>query len=273
MSGGKSDIPKNCRNVAVGAAMQASRILMEYYGKTMRVDAKEKNDFVTEADRRSEEAVLQHIRRSFPDHEILAEETGSHSRSDRFRWIVDPLDGTTNFIHGVPMFCVSIALEIEGELSVAVVYDPVHKELFAAEKGKGAFLNDRRIRVSTTGDHPRCLLATGFPFRNLTFVDDYLNVFRWFMARTAGIRRAGSAALDLCYLACGRFDGFWELNLNPWDIAAGALLIHEAGGRITTPTGGDDVLLRGNIVGSNGLIHAWMLDGIRETLGDRVHEL
>ncbi len=262
--------PKNARSVAVGAAMQAGRILSEYAGKTIRIDAKQHHDFVTEVDQRSEEAIIQYIRRAFPGHDILAEESGADPKGGDYRWIIDPLDGTTNFIHGMPMYAVSIALEVAGDLTVAVVYEPVRRELFVAEKGRGAYLNDRRLSVSRTSTLSRCLLATGFPFRDFSLVDDYLKSFRYFMSHVSGIRRAGSAALDLCYLACGRFDGFWELNLKPWDMAAGVLIIREAGGLVTSPSGGTDFLYRGNIVGSNGLIHPWMLEAFRELIGEKV---
>jgi myo-inositol-1(or 4)-monophosphatase len=267
------EIPKNALYVGVGAAMQAARVIMDGYGKVFQIDVKHHHDFVTDIDRRSEATIIQHIRRAFPDHEILAEESGKHEQTSDYRWIIDPLDGTTNFIHGMPMFAVSIALEVQGELHAGVVYEPVRKELFTAEKNKGAFLNDRKIAVSTTAEKARCLLATGFPFRNFSMLDDYLRIFKYFMTRTSGIRRPGSAALDLCYLACGRYDGFWELNLNPWDMAAGTLIIEEAGGRITDFSGGDHFLYKGNIIGSNGHIHAWMLDGVKEVLQERLQLL
>lgn len=246
---------------------------MDGYGKALQIEAKQHHDFVTEIDKRSEESIIRSIQRAFPDHAILAEESGQGQSSSACRWIIDPLDGTTNFIHGVPMFAVSIALEVEGELKVGVVYEPVRRELFTAEKGKGAFLNNRRITVSTTAERSRCLLATGFPFRNYELLDDYLSIFKSFMVQTSGIRRPGSAALDLCYLACGRFDGFWELNLKPWDIAAGALIIKEAGGRITDFAGGHHFLNKGNVIGSNASIHSWMLETVKEVLHDKVNGL
>lgn len=266
-------VPRNARTVAIGAALQAARIIMDYFGKTVQIDAKQHHDFVTEVDRRSEETIIQYIHRAFPDHEILAEESGCHTNVSPYRWIIDPLDGTTNFIHGMPMFAVSIALEVEGDLKVGVVYEPIRKEMFVAEKGKGAFLNDRKIAVSKTSEHAHCLLATGFPFRNFDMLDDYLRLFKFFMMHVSGIRRPGSAALDLCYLACGRFDGFWELNLNPWDMAAGALIIKEAGGTITRFNGGDGFLYRGHVIGSNGLIQSWMLDAAREAFKEKTDEL
>jgi len=266
-------IPRNAQTVALGAAMRASRIIMSNYGKTLQIDAKLHNDFVTHVDRQAEEAIIQHIGRAFPGHEILAEESGAKELKSDYRWIIDPLDGTTNFIHGIPMFAVSIALEIRGTLSLGVVHEPVRKELFTAEIGKGAFLNGRKISVSKTVEKSHCLLATGFPFRAFTFLDDYLAIFKYFMTQTSGIRRPGSAALDLCYLACGRFDGFWELNLKPWDIAAGALIIKESGGSITDVSGGDRFLEKGNVVGSNGKIHDWMLNTMAEVFKERLNSV
>ncbi len=265
-------LPRNTKSVAVGAALKAGRLIKSYYGKTFSVDHKQYHDFVTEVDRRSEESIIDHITRAFPDHEILAEESGAYQKSN-YRWIIDPLDGTTNFIHGMPMFAVSIALEVNGILEVGVVYEPIREELFVAERGKGAFLNDRKIHVSRNSEHSTCLLATGFPFRNFDLVDDYLKMFRELMGQVSGIRRAGSAALDLCYVACGRFDGFWELNLNPWDIAAGTLLIQEAGGRITNFNGGEDFLYKGHVIGSNSLLHEWLLNTARSIFNEKTLEL
>jgi len=267
-----ADIPRQARSVAIGAALQAGRAIMDGYGRISHIEEKQHHDFVTDVDHRSEKIIIQHLRRAFPSHAILAEESGLHSE-EAIRWIVDPLDGTTNFIHGLPMFAVSIALEVEGELRLGVVYEPVRKELFVAEKGSGATLNDRAIRVSTNSELPRCLLSTGFPFRNMEYVEGYLSFFRSVMTQVSGIRRPGSAALDLCYLACGRVDGFWELNLSPWDIAAGALIITEAGGQITRFNGGPDFLYRGHVIGSNGRIHEWLLSEARRAFGDNSQKL
>lgn len=267
-----TDLSRHARSVAIGAALQAGRVILEGYGRVARIDVKRHLDFVTDVDHRSEETVIRHILRAFPDHAILAEESGARAESP-YRWIIDPLDGTTNFIHGLPMFAVSIALEAHGQLQIGVVYEPLRKELFVAERGAGAFLNDRAIRVSPAQDRARCLLATGFPFRNLDGVDEYLAMFRSLMSQVSGIRRPGSAALDLCYLAAGRVDGFWELNLSPWDIAAGALMIEEAGGRITRFNGGPDFLYRGHVIGSNGHLHEWLLETARASFGDKIESL
>lgn len=260
---------RNALHVAVGAAMQAGRVIMDGYGKVLQVEAKQHHDFVTEVDKDAEASIIKYIRRAFPDHEILAEESGRHENVNACRWIIDPLDGTTNFIHGMPMFAVSIALEVGGELTAGAVYEPVRKELFTAEKNKGAFLNGRKISVSSEAEKSRCLLATGFPFRNYELLDEYLKIFKSFMTQVSGIRRPGSAALDLCYLACGRYDGFWELNLKPWDIAAGTLIIQEAGGVITDFSGRKDFLYKGNVIGSNSKIHSWMLDAVRDILKEK----
>ena len=262
-------IPRNALNIAVGAAMQAGRVIMDGYGKVLKIEDKQHHDFVTEVDKKAEESIIKYLHRAFPDHEILAEESGKHENVHACRWIVDPLDGTTNFIHGVPMFAVSIALEVNGELTTGAVYEPVRKELFTAEKNKGAFLNGRKISVSSVSEKARCLLATGFPFRNYDLVDEYLKIFKSFMTQVSGIRRPGSAALDLCYLACGRYDGFWELNLKPWDIAAGTLIIQEAGGTITDFAGRKEFLYKGNVIGSNSQIHPWMLETVQEVLHEK----
>lgn len=266
-------VPRNALSVAVGAAVQAGRIIMDGFGNVREISTKQHHDFVTEIDHRSEECIIGRIERAFPEHAILAEESGRRDKPGPCRWIIDPLDGTTNFIHGMPMFAVSIALEVDGVLEVGVVYDPAKKELFSAQRGKGAFLNERRISVSRAVDRRTCLLATGFPFRDFDLVDAYLRSFRIFMTEVAGIRRPGSAALDLAYLAAGRYDGFWELNLNPWDMAAGALLITEAGGQITGFAGGADFLDKGHVVGSNRILHAWMLASLREAFGEKINLL
>lgn len=259
----KTVTPGNALIVAKNAAAGAARIIMRQYGKTLQVDEKHRHDFVTEIDRQSEAFIIQTIRRAFPGHEILAEESGTHERPSPYRWIVDPLDGTTNYIHGIPFFAISIALEINGQIAAALVYEPVRQEWFTATADHGAFLNGRRIHVSSVADSAYSVLATGFPFRNYSKVDSYMKLFKFFMLNSSGIRRPGSAALDLCYLACGRFDGFWELNLSPWDVAAGSLIIKEAGGTVTDFRGGTDYIYSGTIVGSNSRIHSWMLDAIR----------
>src|SRR5690606_36248609 len=231
-------------NVAVRAARQAGRLInrASVDVETMQVTRKERNDFVTEVDRASEEAIIETLQSAYPSHAILAEESGHRPakggkapRAEELTqhdhvWIIDPLDGTTNFIHGLPHYCVSIALMERGVVTQGLVYDPIRNELFTASRGRGAFLNDRRIRVSRRTKLDESLIGTGFPFRMISQVDEYLLMLRPVMEKAAGVRRAGAAALDLAYTAAGRFDAFFEMGLKPWDVAAGSLLVTEAGG-------------------------------------------
>jgi myo-inositol-1(or 4)-monophosphatase len=233
-------------NVAVRAARQAGRLInrASVDVDTMQVTRKERNDFVTEVDRASEEAIIETLQSAYPSHAILAEESGHRPgkggkvpRADELSqldhvWIIDPLDGTTNFIHGLPHYCISIALMERGVVTQGLVYDPIRNELFTASRGRGAFLNDRRIRVSRRTKLDESLIGTGFPFRMISQIDEYLGMLRPVMEKAAGIRRAGAAALDLAYTAAGRFDAFFELGLKPWDVAAGSLLVTEAGGLV-----------------------------------------
>lgn len=244
-------------NIAVRAARAAGNIILRNLDRAsnLLVDSKQRNDFVTEVDRNAEAEIIQTIRRSYRDHAFLAEESGPSGESD-YVWIVDPLDGTTNFLHGFPAFSVSIALEVKGQLDCAVVFDPLRNELFSAAKGDGATLNDRRIRVSNRRGLEGALLGTGFPFRENADIDLYLRMFKPLLEETAGVRRAGSAALDLAYVAAGRLDGFWELGLKPWDMAAGVLLIREAGGIVTDFRSGDRYLETGNLIAGNPKVHA-----------------
>ncbi len=261
---------RKVKATAVSSALMAGRYILSSVGGSFTVDEKQKHDFVTEVDRKAETIIIEKIRSAFPDHDILAEESGLHRQTSDFRWIIDPLDGTTNFIHGFPFFCVSIALEISGKITIGVVFEPVRKELFSAVAGHGAFLNGRPIRISACGSPSQALLATGFPYRDYRMMDDYMHLFEYFMKNSAGVRRPGSAAMDLCYLACGRIEGFWELYLNPWDVAAGSLIIQEAGGTITDFSGGMNYLYHGNILGSNGKIHSWMLEAAKKYFEDRL---
>jgi myo-inositol-1(or 4)-monophosphatase len=216
---------------------------------TITVTTKRKNDFVTEVDKAAEEAIIDIIRKAYPDHGILAEESGASGKSDAEHvWIIDPLDGTTNFIHGFPQYAVSIGVTHKGILAHGVIFDPVKNELFTTSRGKGAYLNDRRMRVSGRIGLKASLIGTGFPFREIDNFDEYMAMFKSVTRETAGIRRAGSAALDLAYVAAGRLDGFWEIGLSPWDIAAGALMIQEAGGLISNLDGDGDFLNAGNVV-------------------------
>lgn len=242
--------------VAKEAALAAGKILMASYGRLKNGDVsqKSKNDFVTTIDKRSEKAILLILKKYFPDDVIQAEESGVTPGHGAL-WIIDPLDGTSNYIHQFPLFSVSIGLMEHGHLSFGVIYDPVHKELFTAERGKGAFLNGKRIRVSPTPKLASGLMATGFPFRARDRFDEYVESFSRITLASAGMRRGGSAALDLAYVACGRFDAFWELDLSPWDIAAGAVIVEEAGGVISDMWGKREFLKSGDTLASNGRIH------------------
>ncbi|MBW2545355.1 MAG: inositol monophosphatase [Deltaproteobacteria bacterium] len=222
---------------AISIARMAGSLLKDRFRENHEIDYKGEIDLVTEADRMSEKILITEISRKFPDHNILSEESTEIKKGSRYRWIVDPLDGTTNYAHGFPVFCVSIALERDGEVITGVVYNPVSEELFVAGKGEGAFMNDSSISVSRTTEISRSLLATGFPYDIRRDPNNNINYFGGMALEAQAIRRAGSAALDLAYTAAGRFDGFWELKLHPWDTAAGWLLVNEAGGTITDISG------------------------------------
>ena len=254
-------------NIAVRAARNAGNIIARSVDRLdqITINVKAENDFVSEIDRQAEQEIIHTIRKAYPNHGFLGEETGVHEGDD-FVWIIDPLDGTTNFLHGFPQFAVSIGLKHKGRLEQAVVYDPLRQELFTASRGAGAQLNDRRIRVSKRNDLDGALLGTGFPFKQQQHLDIYLHTFKALSPMTAGIRRAGSAALDLAYVAAGRLDGFWEIGLNPWDMAAGVLLIQEAGGLVSDFSGGNDFLSTGNIVAANPKVFKAMLQKIRPHL-------
>ncbi len=247
-------------NTAVKAARNAGILIVRHLDRTDRISVEEKgrNDYVTEVDRAAEDEIVRVIRRAYPNHAILAEEGGKKS-GDEFEWIIDPLDGTTNFLHGHPQFCVSIGVRRKDNIVHAVVFDPLRNELFTASRGSGAYLNDHRIRVSRTIHLREALIGTGFPFKALGRIDDWIAMFRDVLVKSSGIRRAGSAALDLAYVACGRFDGFWELGLMPWDMAAGCLLIEESGGFVSDTSGDQSHLATGNIVAGNSEIHPLLL--------------
>ncbi|KAA6183653.1 inositol monophosphatase [Thiohalocapsa marina] len=251
-------------NIAVRAARAAGRVTMRYFDRidTVKVVSKSRNDFVTDVDRAAEIAIIQELRGKFPDHAILAEESGSHGGNE-FEWIIDPLDGTTNYVHGFPQWSVSIGLRVRGRMELGVVYDPLHEELFTAERGGGAKLNDRRIRVSSRRGLEGALIGTGIPFREQHHLDRYLGMLKALIQDTAGIRRPGSAALDFAYVAAGRLDGFWELGLSPWDFAAGALLVAEAGGTVTDLSGGDRFFDTCNVVAGGLKVHRAMLERLR----------
>jgi myo-inositol-1(or 4)-monophosphatase len=238
--------------MALRAARKAGEIIERAVERVdlLTIEEKGRNDFVSEVDKKAEQEILYHLKKAYPDHAFLGEETGRSSNTSDYVWIIDPLDGTTNFLHGIPHFSVSIACAYKGVLTHAVVYDPIKREEFTASKGRGAHLNDRRIRVSNRRNLDGALIGTGIPFSGfaLEHIDEYLACVRDIAGQTAGIRRAGSAALDLAYVAAGRFDGFWEMNLKEWDMAAGVLLVREAGGMISDFKGGNDYMETGNVV-------------------------
>jgi myo-inositol-1(or 4)-monophosphatase len=250
---------------ALRAAMLAGEVIVNNLGKILEsdIDIKQASDFVTRIDREAEEVILSTIKNKFPDHDFLAEESVKDKETGMYRWIIDPLDGTTNFIHQYPVFSISIALQYEAEVILGIIYDPLREELFTAEKNKGTFLNGKQCKVSKITDLEGSLIATGFPFRNKNIIDHYLALFKNIFHKVSDIRRAGSAALDLAYLACGRCDGFFEIGLSAWDIAAGSLMIKEADGIISDFGGGPDYLDTGNIVASPPAIHQEMLKEVK----------
>lgn len=246
-------------DIARVAARTAGAVLLSYLGKLSSIDEKSPGNLVTEADRAAEAAILAILKRHFPAHDILAEESGQvGARGSDFLWAVDPLDGTTNFAHRYPAFCVSIGLMIEGAPAVGVIYEPVRDELFCAARGMGAFCNDVPIQVSTTEELGRSLLVTGFAYDRRETNDNNYAEFCQFTHLTQGVRRSGSAALDLAYVATGRFDGFWERGLSPWDMVAGVALVAAAGGRVSAYDGSDFDISSGRLLASNGRLHPAM---------------
>jgi myo-inositol-1(or 4)-monophosphatase len=248
-------------SIAVKAAREAGRIINKGSNDVgaLTVSAKNFNDFVSEIDHAAEQSIIDTIKYAYPDHGFLGEESGDTNKEAENIWIIDPLDGTTNFLHNFPQYCVSIALQQKGVLTQAVIYDPVRNDLFTATKGRGAFLNDKRIRVANRGKLQTALIGTGFPFRDFTHLDTYMAMLKDMIKSTAGLRRPGSAALDLAYVAAGFTDGFFELNLSSWDIAAGGLLVQEAGGIVGDFQGNESWLSTGNIVAGNAKIFSQML--------------
>ena len=254
-------------NFAIQTARDAGRVLAEKFGRAIQITNKGDIDLVTEADLAAERLIVERIRSHHPRHSILSEEAGDviaiEGEQSEYKWIVDPLDGTTNYAHGYPAFCVSVALEHLGRVCLGVVYDPLRDELFAAERGEGATLNGRRVRASDSDDLNRALLCTGFPY-DVRERGDFARHFRNFIMSAQSVRRDGTAALDLAYVAAGRFDGFYEEGLRPWDVAAGVLLVEEAGGRITHYDGKPFHIYTPPIAASNGLVHDAMLEVLQQ---------
>ena len=263
-------------NIAIKAARRAGQIINRASNDLdlLKVSTKQPNDFVTEVDRAAEASIIETLQEAYPSYGILAEESGETAgkgnNDAEYQWIIDPLDGTTNFIHGMPQYAVSIALAKAGVVEQAVVFDPNRNELFTASKGAGAFLNERRIRVSKRLKLQDALLGTGFPYREFQHIDTYLAIFKELTQKTAGLRRPGAASLDLANVACGRYDGFWEFGLSPWDMAAGALLISEAGGLVSDLRGETNYLETGNIIAGTPKVFSPLLNLIQEKLPESV---
>jgi len=260
-------------NTAVKAARRAGSIINRAAQNIdiLTVTQKAANDYVSEVDREAERVIIRVIQETYPNHSILAEESGASGNSE-YVWIIDPLDGTTNFLHGFPHYAVSIALSHKGVLSQAVIYDPIRNELFTASRGRGAYLNDHRMRVGKRTKLQGCLLGTGLPFKEFSVIDTYLAMFKDLAQKTSGIRRAGAATLDLAYVAAGRLDGFWEFGLAPWDMAAGCLLITEAGGLVGDFSGNNSYLESGNIIGANPKLFSQLIQSLAPHLNDKVKQ-
>jgi myo-inositol-1(or 4)-monophosphatase len=253
-------------DIAREAAKSASKIIMDNFGKISLNDIKEKkrNDFLTFVDEQSENKIIKILLNAFPDHSILAEESGWKKHNSDYEWIIDPLDGTKNYISGIPVFSISIALRHKNKIQLGVVLDPIRNELFQAQRGEGAYLNGNKIQVSKRRNLEECLLATGFPFKQKQSLTSYVKCFQDIFQQSSGMRRMGSAAIDLAYVAAGRFDGFWELGLSPWDVAAGSIIIEEAGGKISDFWGEYSSLDSGYIAATNGHIHPALIKIIQQ---------
>jgi myo-inositol-1(or 4)-monophosphatase len=249
-------------------AREAGALLMDYFRQHVKIEYKGGADLVTVADRKSEALILERIRKQFPTHDVMGEEGTRIETGSEYKWYVDPLDGTTNFAHGYPVFCISLAVERHGQRVAGVIYDPTRDEMFTAELGGGAQLNGKPIHVSATPNLGECLIATGFPSQK-RHKSPNIYFYHQLTLRTHGVRRAGSAALDLCNVASGRFDGFWEFNLNPWDTAAGVLMVEEAGGKVTDFAGGEFQIASRETLASNGLVHAALLHEFQEIFAGR----
>jgi myo-inositol-1(or 4)-monophosphatase len=254
-------------NIAKEAAVEAGKFLKANVGKVKNIERKigQETNLVTEIDRQSEALIIKKIKEHFPEHSILGEESGANAGTSDYRWIIDPLDGTTNYTHALPIYSVTIGIEFKGEIIVGAIYDPNADELFTAEKGKGAFLNGRKISVSTTETLINALVVTGFPYNVKDNPENVIEHFINFLPVAQGVRRLGSAAIDLAYIASGRFDGYWEVTLQPWDKAAGILLVKEAGGKVTNfSNDNSDIIYNPNTLATNGIIHDQMLKIIQQ---------
>lgn len=258
--------------LAIEAALEAGKFLKEGVGKLLEVERKfgQETNLVTQIDKQTEEIIINKIRAKYPDHDFLAEESGSHNKQSEYRWVIDPLDGTLNFTHGVPLFSVSIAVEVKGEIVAGVVYEPNLQELFTAEKGKGAFLNKKPVKVSRVDTLIESMMVTGFPYTIRDNPENAVQHFVNLLMKAQGIRRLGSAAVDLCYVACGRFEGFWEVSLSPWDMAAGVLMVQEAGGRFTDFHGKPSSIYTKQVLATNGLVHDKVVEILEEGLAGNV---
>ncbi|MBF0623104.1 MAG: inositol monophosphatase [Magnetococcales bacterium] len=254
-------------NVMTNAAYRAGRKARNLFENRHRLEIIEKgpNDFVSSADVEVEQEIIYHLKKAHPTFGIKAEEGGNYGKDKPHNWIIDPIDGTSNFLQGIPHFALSVALTYEEEVIAGVVYNPIMDEIFTAERGRGAFCNKHRIRVSQTGLLKEAILGTGFPHRNKKLLSPYMKSFESLFTECRGVRRAGSAALDLAYVAAGRFDGFWEMRLSPWDIAAGVILVHEAGGYMTDFIGEKKHMQNGNVVAANPKMHRILLDHMRDS--------
>ncbi len=263
-------------NIATRAARRAGTLIVRALEQrpNLQIDVKGKNDFVSEIDRQAEATIIDILQKAYPDHAILGEESGLHEgqseKEKEYEWVIDPLDGTTNFLHGHPQFSISIGLKYQNRLELGLIYDPLREELYTAVRGEGALLNDRRIRVSGLNSLEGALLGTGFPFRKPQHLDTYLKTFKALYPYVSDVRRAGSAALDLAYVAAGRLDGFWEIGLKEWDMAAGVLLVLEAGGLVSDFGGGHEYLTTGNIVAGSPKVLKGILQTIQSQLSERL---
>jgi myo-inositol-1(or 4)-monophosphatase len=253
------------KNILLKAAEEGGKIIKNYFEKDFKISSKDiVSNLVTQVDKESEAKIIEIIKNEFPEHSILSEEIGSIESSSNVKWIIDPIDGTINFAHSIPLCCVSIGVEKDNEIVMGVVYNPLSGELFFSEKGNGAFLNDRPIQVSNEKNILKSLLVTGFPYNTSKNPNKPVEVFAEFVLMDIPVRRLGSAALDICWTACGRFDAFWEYNLNPWDVAAGYLILKEAGGIVTDFDGNEFSVYQKEILASNGKIHSAMLEIIQD---------